>query len=378
MGICCPKRSVSSRCVLRFVCSRWTPSRLQMVIPSYQPKLVPTDDEAELSSDRERSSPAAPGTNMGSPSSFIREHLPPACHRIGLVVATNPCRTIGLVLLVASFLLFGVTLTDLDNNYDNWYPHQSQAYSDYEYLQDKFGSSSRSEMFLVEAHPSPAVPHGVLTKSTLLASFQLHDAIFLDPGMQSICTKQVAGASCSPPSSIFLLWGNDISLLSGQTQEQILATVDANALGLPLGVFLGDFAPSPVTAASAIQVVFSVHDDPQKEASITTFEADFFLPTCRSGAADFQTLNLGKIFCQAELSYSAESDRAIAGDQILMSFAMILMIAYVAVVLSRRDLVESKVLLGLTIVACVGLSLGVAFGVCGYAGIPFTQVRARE
>mmetsp|Transcript_20227 Transcript_20227/g.42150 ORF Transcript_20227/g.42150 Transcript_20227/m.42150 type:complete len:586 (+) Transcript_20227:673-2430(+) len=57
-----------------------------------------------------------------------------------------------------------------------------------------------------------------------------------------------------------------------------------------------------------------------------------------------------------------------------MMYAMMLMIAYVAVVLARRDLVESKVLLGLLIVVNVGLSLGVAFGLCGYLGIPFTQM----
>jgi hypothetical protein len=133
-------------------------------------------------------------------------------------------------------------------------------------------------------------------------------------------------------------------------------------------VFLGELTGA---SASALQAVFTVRDDLSNSAAVLAYEQDY-VAACDAAKPRF--LPGGALHCSAESSYAAESDRAIAGDQILMSFAMILMIAYVAVVLSRRDLVESKILLGLTIVLCVGLSLGVAFGICGYAGIPFTQM----
>ncbi|GMI35690.1 hypothetical protein TeGR_g6422 [Tetraparma gracilis] len=305
---------------------------------------------------------------MRSPSSYVQSRLPKLCHDLALSVARRPYRTICALLLCISILLYGTTLTTLSNDYDNWYPHSSLAYSHYNFLNANFGTNSRNEMFLVERPPTPDEPYGVLTKSTLLEAMSLHDAIYSDPTFQSLCTTLPSSPSCAPSSSIFLLWGNDASSLEAQSQEEILSTVAANSLGLPLHVFLGELTAA---SASALQAVFTVRDDLSNSAAVLAYEQDY-VAACDAAKPRF--LPGGALHCSAESSYAAESDRAIAGDQILMSFAMILMIAYVAVVLSRRDLVESKILLGLTIVLCVGLSLGVAFGICGYAGIPFTQM----
>lgn len=55
-----------------------------------------------------------------------------------------------------------------------------------------------------------------------------------------------------------------------------------------------------------------------------------------------------------------------------MAIAISLMVVYTVTVISHCHCVHSKVLLGLSIMISVALSLGVAFGIAGYAGIRFT------
>lgn len=112
---------------------------------------------------------------MRSPSSYVQSRLPKLCHDLALSVARRPYRTICALLLCISILLYGTTLTTLSNDYDNWYPHSSLAYSHYNFLNANFGTNSRNEMFLVERPPTPDEPYGVLTKSTLLEAMSLHD-----------------------------------------------------------------------------------------------------------------------------------------------------------------------------------------------------------
>ncbi|GMI07254.1 hypothetical protein TrRE_jg6005, partial [Triparma retinervis] len=90
-------------------------------------------------------------------------------------------------------------------------------------------------------------------------------------------------------------------------------------------------------------IVYWIQDLPSKEDEILAYESDEFLVICRSEGVSIASSTGAGVYCQAERSYTDESDRAIADDQSLMMFAMILMIGYVSVVLSRRDRVESKV-----------------------------------
>ena len=75
--------------------------------------------------------------------------------------------------------------------------------------------------------------------------------------------------------------------------------------------------------------------------SLRSLPVTVFMAKCNAVKTD--TSNSHSTFCNSFRSYIDESDRAIAADQNLMMFAMILMVAYVAFVLARRDLVESKV-----------------------------------
>lgn len=56
------------------------------------------------------------------------------------------------------------------------------------------------------------------------------------------------------------------------------------------------------------------------------------------------------------------------------ALSLITMIIYAAVTLGRFDIVHSKALLGLSIVAVVVMSLGSAFGLVSYLGLSFTSL----
>ena len=202
------------------------------------------------------------------------------------------------------------------------------AYANYNYQQKHFGKNSRSEMFIVE---ETITTHGAISKSTLLSAFDLHDAVYTSSEFQALCvTQPLPSTSCAPSSSIFLLWNNDKTLLAAQTQQEILQTITTNLPNLPLNVFLGELeydASEVVSSSSALQIILSVIDNLENEKQIINFKEDF-LNTCFAMQNAFSTEVA--LFCQAAVSYSAESDRAIKGDQILMSFEMILMIGYVA------------------------------------------------
>jgi predicted RND superfamily exporter protein len=315
---------------------------------------------------------------MRLPYQVLKAKLPPFFHRLGLAVALNPLVTIFAVSVVTFGLMGGIFLTDLDNGYENWYPHKSVAWNHYSYQKTHYGRNNRTEMFIVESEPAALNDMlGVLHKTTLVETMALHNEIAGLPSFQSLCVKAAGGdGQCAPSQSILALWNYDAAALSAASQEDILATVQAGAPGVALDAFLGEVtrdSDGKITGGYALQVIMSVHELLSKETEFLAFEEDEFLPTCRDKADDAAALGFS-VYCQAARSYSDESDRAVAEDQNLMMFAMILMIGYVALVLSRRDPVESKILLGLTIIICVGLSLGVAFGICGYAGIPFTQM----
>ncbi|CAE8689636.1 unnamed protein product, partial [Polarella glacialis] len=120
-----------------------------------------------------------------------------------------------------------------------------------------------------------------------------------------------------------------------------------------------------IIKAQALQFVYSV-DNSRDESQILDFEKAF-IGICRDMVMDGIS-----VYCMAERSYRDESDRAVADDQSIVMYAMIIMICYCCSVLGRCHPVHSKMLLGFTIVVTVGLALLFAFGVTSFIGLPYT------
>ena len=77
--------------------------------------------------------------------------------------------------------------------------------------------------------------------------------------------------------------------------------------------------------------------------------------------------------CSTSNELFIETNNALADDNLYVTIAVVMMLCYVSLVLARFDLVDSRYLLSLAIILIIGLSLGVAFGIAGYAGLVATQ-----
>ena len=154
------------------------------------------------------------------------------------------------------------------------------------------------------------------------------------------------------------------------------STADASGGGGSSGSGSGS-GSSTITGAGALQLVFQVDqkyfaaDDAHDAAR--DFESAFSdaAAALQRGGAHADDLEL---FYFTASSFQLESDKAIADDQIFVTYAMVLMVLYVSAMLGRCDPVHSKVLLSLSIIVTIMLSLLFAFGMSGFLGLPLTQL----
>jgi hypothetical protein len=293
--------------------------------------------------------------------------LKPMFYKLGLVVAKYPLRVIAASLLVASALIAGVFLTETSTGYDVWYPQKSEAQVKYKAVVEPFFPVTvRYSGFNFKA--SSASGAGVISKATLISALELHSSIVDSAAFGRLCARQYAGGPCQI-SSLLDAWQFNASVLAADPDVSARATArhaDAGAGVVLGGVTTGAAGSVQSAAVLASSYVLSV-DSEADAAACKRWEQDHFLARCRAFTAAGATVQ-----CQAARSWDDESGRALNDDQYIMTLSMALMMVYVSAVLGPWHLQKGKFLLGFSIVVSVGLALGVAFGVAGYAGLPFT------
>ena len=179
-----------------------------------------------------------------------------------------------LMLVLTMALTSGVAFTELDNDYENWYPHKSTAWGHYTFQKQAFGKYNRTELYLVEDTVSV---NGVLTKSVLEGALALHNEVAEQDSYSDLCVKYVVDGPCVDSVSILALWNYDASVLSAQTQAQILQTVNdaANANLIILDAVLGGLerdSNNDIVSAIALQVIMSLHVMDGKDDELMAFE----------------------------------------------------------------------------------------------------------
>ena len=177
------------------------------------------------------------------------------------------------MLVVTLSLSSGVVMTELDNNYENWYPHESEAWRDYTFQKRVFGRYNRTEMFIMEE--TTATSYGVLEKGILQSALSLHNDIADREDFRAICVKNVVGGDCAPSLSLLSLWNFNSTVLSLQSQAEILATVNAGASSVILDAVIGGInrdGTGSINGAHALQVIMNVEDVVTKEEEINLFE----------------------------------------------------------------------------------------------------------
>ncbi len=226
-------------------------------------------------------------------------------------------------------------------------------------------------------------PGGALTVPALVEATALINRL-ADGAFQDLCMRAYAGAPCAI-HSLLAVWGFNATLIlqdpdvATTLSRQPLIGTWGQLIEVPTAVggqgFSGDLRGGASGASSLMHTflldVESGSASQVSEAALRAneWERESFVPACLGA-----TLQHWDVFCMGDLSWKSENERLQNDNTYIMAMAMGAMIVYVCVALGAPpwEPVRSKCTLALSIMASVGMSLGVAFGLTAYFGVPFT------
>ena len=337
-----------------------------------------------------------------TPSRWIDVRLRASLRSLALVVARRPYLWLCLPFGVAMCFASGIPLLRSESSYHKlWYPQNTPQYKELERFWDRFGFDNRTQIILVRTASGGAYDDdtGILAQAALEEVLQIQEALVAADltvkrngkmmRYEEVCVRAWTASPCIL-SSLLELWGSSSATLAEDNQSDILAKVnDRSALVTSYGSSMylpsvlgstvyagaeGGGSTTNITGAGALQIVFQVdqkHFDAEEEHDAARdFESAF-----AAAAAELQQASVDlELFYFTASSFQLESDKAIADDQVFVTYAMVLMVLYVSAMLGRCDPVHSKVLLSLSIIVTIMLSLLFAFGMSGFLGYPLTQL----
>jgi len=226
-------------------------------------------------------------------------------------------------------------------------------------------------------------PGGALTVPALVEATALINRL-ADGTFQDLCMRAYAGAPCAI-HSLLGLWGfnatkivQDPDVATTLSRQPLIGTwgqlIDApTTVGGP--AFAGDLRGG-APGASSLMHTFLLDVEPGSASQVSEaalraneWEQETFVPACLGATLEHWT-----VFCMGNLSWKTENERLQNSNTYVMAMAMGAMIIYVCVALGAPpwEPVRSKCTLALSIMASVGMSLGVAFGLTAFFGVPFT------
>ena len=304
---------------------------------------------------------------------------------VGGAVGRRPLLSVLVSAAVACSAGSGIAFTVAESSYDKlWYPRLSEAAVSKALLDDAFGLPPKAEVMVLVAGKGMGAA-GMLAADAVRQAVAMVGAVAEERSatFEALCMRFDASLPCAV-SGLPAVWGWDAAAVAGLGDADVLLAVNAAggpmgrddgapiALESVLGGIKRDEGTEEVVGARAMQVVFLMQRGDGGEAvdeKREAWEEDAFLKACQSRAGS-SAPDL-EVHCYADRSYQDESDRAIAEDTVLMGVALCLTVVYASIMLADGI---SGVVLGATIVLCVGLALAIAFGISGFAGLPFTQM----
>lgn len=298
--------------------------------------------------------------------------LRPAFKKLGALVGQHPIKTVVFSLGFTGFCSLGLLKLDTTIKYKIWADFTSPSYQHYygrvlEVWPEEIGTTE----ILVHAPPGPDNPKGILAPECLAQVKQLRNHI------ASILPLAVCGrrnGDCE--QSLFRAL--EISNISDHRAAEFLSQARGeNGLPHNLSSIVGGACCGPqITQASALKVRF--HSLLVSRSDTRNFDASF-LNVCLNWvpyqASNASCPSLKRAMCQASNSFQWEEQRALMSDQRLLVIAIVLMLTYVAVSLGGvKNCVQSKVLLGTSVICAVVFSLVIGFGISSVLGFGFSQM----
>ncbi|RMX44018.1 hypothetical protein pdam_00012962 [Pocillopora damicornis] len=133
-----------------------------------------------------------------------------------------------------------------------------------------------------------------------------------------------------------------------------------------------------VVAAEATSLLFGIKFNPKLNAKegrledkvVEKWEKEF------NKLMDTTKTTNAKLYYMTEVRYREDADKSIQDDIVLLSCGYILVIFYVSVMLGNFSRMNTKVWLAIFGVLCVGLSIGVSFGIASACGIFYGPIHS--
>lgn len=296
--------------------------------------------------------------------------------KVGRWAGVWPFTSVALTLFFSLICSSGMIFLSTSGDYEKlWYPDDTKAWSDKQFQEKHFGKENRTELAIWVA--ARVDEGGIVDKSALLDMLDLHELFQNSSEYSQFCSRKFTGGPCEV-QSVLSVWNYSRSAIEGD--DDIKGTLSQEVLLDVYGEYISLDAvlanrvyndEGVMQSAEAARNIYYMLGTASLKNDIVSWELDRYLEDCQDAALEphWKTLS-----CFAASSYQQESDRAIAEDTVIVSFSMLVMIIYVTVVLGQCHPIDSKVVLGLSIILTVGLSLAVAFGITSYFNVPFTTL----
>jgi hypothetical protein len=258
------------------------------------------------------------------------------------------------------------------------YPQRSEAYTDKLYIEQYFPIAYRAERVIMVEKKEKA---GQALTAPALREAMAFLLKLTDSTAEELCARAYKGGPCVW-NSLLTVWGLNMTLLAqdifpaSTLARRPLTTNYNKTIDVETVVGGKNVTYDLSRGASSLMHTLLIDAPPQRGGSrdarsekAERWELEKFVPTCLGASLEYFDVH-----CMAEVSWKTENERLQDSNLYIMVLAMLAMIGYVCVSLGAPPWqpVKSKIMLGTCIVLSVGQSLGVAFGLSSYFGVPFT------
>lgn len=198
-------------------------------------------------------------------------------------------------------------------------------------------------------------------------------------------------------TSILEVFGYDRDFLSSLSQEQIISEiniVDTSAVtGFPINItgFLGNIEKNSdgqvIKAGASRQTWFTkinqtaigkgnYVNDAGTGSQVDTVTYDWEEEFIQNILNDTERPKNVSVYLMASSSFGSVSGASIQGDLQYLSLGFGVVFLYIIIMLGRFNMVEQRPILSLLGLSCVGMAVGVSYGICSALNIPYGPVNS--
>jgi len=304
-------------------------------------------------------------------------------YKVGVGVSKWPAIVIAVCLIISALCLIGLLEYTEESRGDKlWVDQESKSLDHQAWVSKKFPSNSRVA-FLIAEH-----------KTNLLTATGLQTLVNIDVKVRNIsfnssnewskiCFSPIAVPGKCFPSTILEIWGNNHTKINSLSDSDILLElnkpfVKSSVTGKPLDLklLLGGIKKDSQNKIIAAKVTKMTYFIKNQEKVISGRRVDElgedwekkFVKDLGSREKDLQ------LATWTLATFREDNGSAISADIALLGIGYILVFVYLALMIGTFSKLEQKFWLAVCGVLCIGLSIGISYGLCSAFGQPITPL----